>query len=395
MSTRNIGTEIKDSSNIEEASGSLSSNNEEDKLMHSVLENDKNTIEDGKLIKDAINEGLSIFTPDLTFEHLVKNYSMAKKIYGKTLLRQLTGYEPSYIEKNINIPEFQKELKKNINDNITRLSDDRLLDKDGSITEKGIKLASLILYTEELDNIIPKGILGDKIHKKSFIYGDKGNVKAYKKGDRYRDIAVKKSIKLAIRRNHKKLNDKDLKTFERQSKGQICIIYGIDASGSMKGKKIEVCKKAGIALAYKAIDEKDNVGLVVFGSDIKSQIEPTNDFNRLLIEITRIKASKETNIAMTISKAVELFPIKEITKHLILLTDALPTVGKDPEKETLEAVSSARSNGITISLIGIKLDNKGKALAEKIVKLGDGRLYIVKDLENLDKVVLEDYYSVL
>lgn len=395
MITRSIDVEIKDVSKIEEVSGKLAVNTEEDKLMHSVLENDKKTIDDGKLLKEAINEGLSIFTPDLMFEQLVKNYSMAKKIYGKTLLRQLTGYEPDYIEKNVNIPEFQKELKKKINNNIGRLKDDKLLEKDGSITDKGIKLASLILYTEELDNIIPKGILGEKIHKKSFIYGDKGDVKAYKKSDRYRDIAIKKSVKLAVRRKHKKLNDKDLKTFERQSKGQICIIYGLDASGSMKGKKIEVCKKAGIALAYKAIDEKDKVGLLVFGSDIKSQIEPTDDFNRLLMEITKVMASKETNIAKTISKAIELFPNKEITKHLILLTDALPTVGREPEKETLESVSLARSNGITISLIGIKLDSKGKKLAEKVVKLGEGRLYIVRDLGNLDKVVLEDYYSVI
>lgn len=393
--TRDRDTEIKDISKIEEVSGSMGSNDEEDKLMHSVLENDKGTIDDGKLLKEAINEGMGAFTPDLMFEQLVKNYSLAKNIYGKTLIRQLTGYEPDYVEKNVKIPEFQKELKQRMNNTVGRLKDDKLLEKDGSISEKGIKLASLILYTEELDNIIPKGILGEKIHKKSFIYGDKGDVKAYNKSDRYRDIAIKKSIKLALRRNHKKLSVNDLKTFERQSKGQICIIYCIDASGSMKGRKIEVCKKAGIALAYKAIDERDKVGLLVFGSDIKNQVEPTDDFHRLLMEITRIRASKETDIAKTISKSVELFPSKDITKHLMLLTDAIPTVGEKPEEETLEAVSLARSNGITISLIGIQLDEKGKKFAEKIVKLGEGRLYIIKDLKELDRIVLEDYYSVL
>ena len=35
------------------------------------------------------------------------------------------------------------------------------------------------------------------------------------------------------------------------------------------------------------------------------------------------------------------------------------------DKETLEAVSVAKSNGITISLVGIKLDKNGKQLAEK------------------------------
>lgn len=394
MITRDTDVKAEVKTEAEELTGKLSKQ-EENKLMNSVLENDKEIIEEGKLIKDAINQGMSAFTPDLIMEQLVKNFSVAKKLFGETLLRQLTGYDASYIERNINIPEFQKELGYKINENIRKLKDSKFLKKDGSITDKGIELASLILYTEELDNIIPKGILGEKIHKKSFIYGDKDNIKEYKKGDRYRDIAIKRSAKLAIRRKHKKLKKVDLKTFERQSKGSIEIIYALDASGSMKGKKIDVCKKAGIALAYKALEEKDKVGLIVFGSDIRTEIKPTDDFKRLLLDITKIKASKETNIAKTISRAVELFPNKEITKHLILLTDAMPTVGIKPEEETLEAVSTAKSNGITISLVGIKLEGKSKKLAEKIASLGEGKLYIVRDLEQLDKIVLEDYYGVI
>ena len=249
------------------------------------------------------------------------------------------------------------------------------------------------MYFEELDKIIPEGILGEKIHKKASIYGSKEDYRNFKKGDRYKDIAIKKSAKLAIRRGHKKLNEKDLRVYKRQSKGQCYIIYALDASGSMKGKKIDACKKAGIALAYKAINEKDKVGLIVFGSEIKTIIEPTNDFSFLIKNITSARASKQTDFVSTLRKSIELFPNNEVTKHLILITDALPTIGKEPEKETLQEASIARNKGITISLIGINLDEKGKKLAEKIVELGEGRLYVIKDVENVDQVVLEDYYS--
>ena len=134
--------------------------------------------------------------------------------------------------------------------------------------------------------------------------------------------------------------------------------------------------------------------MIVFGSDVREFIEPTLDFTRLLKEITKIRASKETDIVSTLQKAIELFPSDIVTKHLILITDALPTKGDTPEKSTLEEASIARSKGITISLIGISLDEKGKKLAEKIVELGEGRLYAVRNLENVDKIVLEDYYSV-
>ena len=161
----------------------------------------------------------------------------------------------------------------------------------------------------------------------------------------------------------------------------------------MKGKKIDACKKAGIALAYKAINDRDKVGLIVFGQEVKEAIEPTLDFTLLLKEITKIKASTETDIVSTLKKAIELFPSDNITKHLILLTDALPTKGNEPFKATLEEASMARSKGITISVIGINLDAKGRELAEKLVEIGEGKLYAVRNTDDVDKVVLEDYYS--
>ena len=395
MITGSEKIEIKEFSKAEELSGKLTFQQLEDKFMHSVLENDKKTIDSGKLISDAINQGMSSFSPDLMFEQLVKSYTIAKHVYGESIIRLVSGYEPDYVKKNIGIPEFQRELKENIQQKIDELKQEGMLNRDDSLSEKGIELASLVLYFEELDKIVPKGIVGEKISKKSFIYGEKEDSRIYKKGDRYRDIALKKSVKLAIRRGHANFDSKDLQVFEKQSKGKTYVIYALDASGSMKGKKIEACKKAGIALAYKAISERDKVGLIVFGSEVKEFVEPTSDFTLLLKEITKIKASKETDIISTLQKAIELFPNERITKHLILMTDALPTIGNEPEKLTLEETSIARSKGITISIIGINLNEKGKMLAEKIAEIGQGRLYVIRNLENIDKIVLEDYYSTI
>ncbi|MBI2129936.1 VWA domain-containing protein [Candidatus Woesearchaeota archaeon] len=382
--TGNVGISVKEFSKAEELSGGLEKQNEEDKLMHSVLQADKDAIDDGKIISDSINQGLNSFTPDLMFDKIVSNYSLAKQLFGESIIRAIAGYDPRYIERNIKIPEFQRELKEK-----------KLVDDEGAISDKGIELASLVLYTEELDNLMPKGILGEKIHKKQFIYGDAEDVESYKRGARYRDLAIKKTVKTAIRRSHDSIDEKDLKIFGRKARGSVYIIYGLDSSGSMKGKKIEIAKKAGIALAYKAINEKDKVGLIAFGTELKAVVAPTADFLMLIKEITKVRASMETNITATIKKAVELFSVKNATKHLILLTDALPTVGKNPEEEVLEAVSLARSNNITISIIGIGLDNKGKELAGRIAEIGEGRVYVVKDLEKLDKIILEEYYSLI
>jgi Mg-chelatase subunit ChlD len=89
-----------------------------------------------------------------------------------------------------------------------------------------------------------------------------------------------------------------------------------------------------------------------------------------------------------------LFPSHDdATKYLLLLTDAMPTIGDDPSKATLDAVEKAVAADITVSLIGIQLDKKAEDFAQKIVDLGKGRLYIVKNLEEMDRIVLLDYYS--
>ncbi|MEK6973938.1 MAG: VWA domain-containing protein [Nanoarchaeota archaeon] len=386
-------TEFNQVKPLKEKKGKLQSQ-EEEKLMHSILENDKKRIDQGHIIFDSINQGLFSFNPDMMMEHLVRNYSMAKQLYGETFLKAITGYDESSLARNLRIPEFQKELRKKINQNVEDLKYEDFIDRDNELTEKGIKLAALTLYREELNNLMAKGLIGEKKSERISHYGSPFEFRQFKKGDRYKDIALKKSVKTAIRKKHIAIEKEDLQVMRREGKGKICIIYALDASGSMRGNKIELCKKAGVALAFKAIQEHDEVGLIVFGSGVDKIVRPSTDFMNLLKEITTIRAKKETNIALTIKKSIEIFPgNKDITKHLIIITDGLPTHGEDPEKETLEAVNEAIFNGITVSVIGVNLDEKGKALSEKIAQLGQGKIYIVRDLKNLDTIVLQDYYA--
>lgn len=376
------------SENAEEIFGVMEKQDEKDKLMRSVMNTENNSINDGKLLSDAITQGIGCFTPGIIYESLVNDYKTAKNLYGEVIIRELSGYSSEYVKKNIGIPEFKKEISKKIKENIESLKQKNLLDKDGRITDKGLLLSSLVMYSEELDHLIPKGI-GEKDKKEKSSYGDKFEVSDYKKTP-YKNLAVRASIKRALRRGHEILEKKDLKIFERMGRGRISIIYGIDASGSMKGEKLKTAKKAGIALSFKAINEKNKVGIIVFGPEIKQLLVPTLDFLSIIKSLAEITASKETDIRKTILKSVDIFPKTE-TKHLVLLTDAMPTKGKEPEKETLMAASIARDNGITISVIGINLEKEGEKLAEKISEIGNGRLYRVNDIENLHTIILEDY----
>ena len=73
------------------------------------------------------------------------------------------------------------------------------------------------------------------------------------------------------------------------------------------------------------------------------------------------------------------------------MSDALSNIGKDPVNNILEKVSICASKNISISFIGINLNDEGEELARKIVDIGKGRLYKLSNLDEVDTIVLDDY----
>lgn len=361
--------------------------------MRSVLENDQQTIDEGRLIAESISQGISGFTPSLIMKNLVNDYQRAKQLYGETIIRELTGYEPDYVEKNLNIPEFRNVIEQKIHKNIAELKERGMLDKHRQFTPHAINLAAIILYTEELDRLRVRGH-GEQEERRVTPYGAPHADRRFTRGTRYRDIALKRSIRTAIRRGHTRLIEDDLTAIERRRQGRIHLVYALDASGSMRGEKLATAKKAGIALAYRAMEQRNKAGLIVFSSEIEQVVEPTRDFMHLIYELAQARAHRETDITLALEKALELFPRGADTKHLVLLTDAMPTRGKDPHEATLRAVSAARAGGITTSLIGIGLEEDAEELARSIAATGGGRLYLVRQLEALDSIMLEEYDAI-
>jgi Mg-chelatase subunit ChlD len=354
---------------------------------------DEKKRDDAMAIGEAVNRGLSSFSPDMMFESLVKDYKTARDIYGKKLLRLLTGFDDSFIESSINIPEFQREMQQNIRQRVLRLRQEKMLDRNNEITEDAMDLASKMMYMDELDRLSAFG-LGEKDYRISSDLGEADELKRYSRGDRYQDISVRKTVRQAVRRSSHEIRREDLRVFTKKTKGKISIVYALDASGSMRGEKVIACKKAGIALAYKAIEERDSVGLLAFSKEIGRELPPTRDFNALLSEIGSIRAAGQTDIAHTLRKALELFPKDDKTRHVVLISDAMPNIGENPEKETLDAASLLASSRITSSVVGIKLEPEAMSLARKVAEIGQGRFYEIKDPENIDLAVLEDYYRI-
>lgn len=385
-------SKVKEFSEAEELQGSLAHSESLDKLMRSVLENDRELIDDGKVLSEGINHGLQSFTPDLLFEQLTTNYKQAEKLYGERFIRELSGYDPSYVERNVRIPEFKRELKERLQRSVKSLQDEGLLDEQGLMTDEGLLVACIAMTAEELERMNRKGVLGERTNKANALEGERSDYDNYHSHHRYRDVALKASIKRTLRRGAAELRKEDLVVHKKESKERATIIYAIDASGSMKGEKLAAAKRAGIALAYKATSKNDAVGCVIFGKEVVKSLPPTKAFLPLVKMMTSARAARETDIAATIGQATTLFGRSNGVRHLVILTDGLQTVGKDPVAHVLEAASKAAGERITISVVGLGLDEEGESLSKKIVDIGKGSLYLVRDYEDIDLLLIEDYY---
>lgn len=359
--------------------------------MHTVLPSDSGKIDQGLLVEEAQNRGIGIFSPDLFFDHLVSNYRIAEQLYGEKLLKLVTGYTGNYLERNIKIPEFQKMLKEKLHENIKELNEKGIIDATGQVTQKGLEMAALAVAIEELDT--PSSIAGQTstTGKTKDEYGERDELHQYKTGDKYRNLNVRKTITSLIKHGRTNIQKEDLMMNTRIHKGTVNIVYALDASASMKGNKLQACRRAGISLAYKAIKKKDKVGLVVFGEKIKEAVEPTKDFGLLVEKMMLMTASRQTDFVLMIEKATQMLAHQKGQKHVIIISDAIPTAGEQPKEKTQKIIAEAHAKKISFSLVGIKLDNEGMQFAKKIVEIGGGRLYSVGDAGEIKNIVLQEY----
>lgn len=382
---------IKEFDCAEEVEGSLRMNLEEDKLMHSVLPSDKKEVEQGLIVEEGQNFGVGVFSPDLLFEHMVRNYHVAEQLFGPKLLRLITGYTGSYLERNLRVPEFQKKVLAEIEERVEGLRRAGVIDEEGVVTVEGLEGAGLVVALEELDTLSGVGLRSRS--RKVDVQGEV-DVSCSVRIGRFRDMHVRKTVSRMIKRGVGEFRKEDVVGVQRRGKGGLSVVYALDASASMRGEKLKACRRAGICLAYSAIKKKDRVGLVVFGEQVKDAVVPTHDFLFLVRRMMGMTASTRTDFVVMVEKVCELLAREKGQRHVIIISDALPTAGVDPLEGAKKVVAAARASGVTFSFVGVQLNEEGVVLAKELVELGGGRLYVVKNVDEVKGVVLEEYEKV-
>ena len=365
---------------IESKSGS-------DKGAYRPSESEKSEREEGMLVEELAAQGIGHFNADVFFENLTRDYRGAKELYGERLISLATGESSEYVQRNIRIPEFEHALREKLK------KQKRELEKKGLVRNDSLTDAAYVMAAE---NFLSDAL--EALHRASFNeshgeaqsrIGTRRDDKPYR-GEPYRDIDLRKTIRRAVTRGHSRIEYDDLRAFDRATRPKREIVFCVDASGSMKGEKIAQARRAFFSLAAKALRERDRVGLLTFSSEGEDEHATNTPLPEMLISMVEASPRGKTSLARAITDAQRLFTERDTDKHIILITDINPTEGPNPFDEAIEAAGSARERSITISVVSIRAEKAAEELGQRIAQIAKGR-YWAADPSDLGSIVLRDY----
>jgi Ca-activated chloride channel homolog len=165
----------------------------------------------------------------------------------------------------------------------------------------------------------------------------------------------------------------------------VALALVIDKSGSMQGQRIEMAKESARATA-EVLAPHDYLAVVAFDSEASIYVRPQRASNRMRIsaEISRLTAGGGTAIYPGLKEAFEILQgLNAKVKHVILLSD-----GESPTEGIAELVQDMRASRITVSCVGVQ--GADRNLLQQIADWGDGRVYMVEDLDALPRIFTKE-----
>ncbi len=181
----------------------------------------------------------------------------------------------------------------------------------------------------------------------------------------------------------------DLDPPQKKEMPEGVLVLIIDRSGSMSGRKLQLCKGAAIA-AMRTLSRLDTVGVIMF--DTRAEwvvpLQRAEDKTAIGRAIRRVPEGGGTDMHPAMVAARNALAGRRGRRHIVLLTDG-QTGGPDCR---IPAAAMGRA-GITISTVAIGQDADGRLL-RTIAKLGRGRFYPVRDARLLPQVFIKEALTV-
>jgi len=175
------------------------------------------------------------------------------------------------------------------------------------------------------------------------------------------------------------------------------IIFVLDRSGSMSGKKIEQSKKA-LEFVLANLNEGDNFNIIDYDDRVemyKSELQrySTENFDNAKSYVTGINSGGGTNINDALVKALEMLKDDNKPNYILFLTDGLASSGITDEMQIAKNVAAANTINARIFAFGVGNDVNARLL-DRLTSGNGGITEYVKPDEDIEIAVADLYGNI-
>lgn len=178
------------------------------------------------------------------------------------------------------------------------------------------------------------------------------------------------------------------------------LTFVIDVSGSMAAENRLGLVKRSLALLVDKLDERDTIGIVVYGSTGRRVLAPTSAANRerILSAIEGLRPEGSTNLEQGLNLGYEMAQesfVRGASNRVVLCTDGVANTGQTEADALLSRIRTEATRGIDMMALGFGMGNYNDALLQRLADEGNGQYAYIDDLGEARAFFLRRLTSVL
>jgi len=168
------------------------------------------------------------------------------------------------------------------------------------------------------------------------------------------------------------------------------VLFVVDRSGSMSGKKIEQARDA-LKFVLNNLNEGDLFNVIAYDSEVEAfrpELEKYNDETRqaAIGFVNGLYAGGSTNIHAALEKALQQLQDSSRPSYVIFLTDGLPTVGTTSEPEIVRDAGKWNDVRARLFPFGVGYDVNSRLL-DRLARENFGQSEYVRPNEDIESAV--------